>query len=134
MTPHQLINPPSMAPARGYTHLVVPAAGTTVYLAGQIASDSNGTVVGDTFAAQYDTALENVVTAVEAAGGAPEDIVSLVVYTTSMDEYRDDLTGVGAAHREHLGRHFPAMALLGVTELYERAAKVEIIATAVIPS
>lgn len=133
MTPHQLINPPSMAPAKGYTHVVVPAAGRTVYLAGQIASDRDGTVVGDTFAAQYNVALRNVVTALAAAEGSPTDIVSLVVYTTSMDEYRDDLAGVGAAHREHLGRHFPAMALLGVTELYERAAKVEIIATAVIP-
>ncbi len=130
--PHEFINPESMAPARGYTHIVVPADGKTVYLAGQIASDSSGLVVGTTFAEQYDVAMGNVVSALAAAGGVPTDVVSLVVYTTSMDEYRDDLAGVGAAHRQHLGRHYPAMALIGVTELFERAAKVEIIATAVI--
>lgn len=133
-TPHHFVNPESMSPARGFTHIVVPAVGKTVYLAGQIAADSTGRVIGDTFAQQYDLALSNVVEALAAVGGAPTDIVSLVVYTTSMDEYRSDLPGVGAAHRSHLGKHFPAMALLGVTELYEKAARVEILATAVIQS
>lgn len=132
-SPHQLVNPESMAPAKGFAHVVIPAHGKTVYLAGQIAADAEGRVVGDTFAEQYDVAMGNVVEALAAAGGAPPDIVSLIVYTTSMAEYRADLAGVGAAHRDHLGRHFPAMALLGVTELYEEAAKVEIVATAVIP-
>jgi enamine deaminase RidA (YjgF/YER057c/UK114 family) len=59
--------------------------------------------------------------------------VSLVVYTTSMQEYRDDLAGVGGVHRKHLGKHFPAMAMLGVTELFEARAKVEIVAVAVVP-
>lgn len=133
MTPHELINPPEMAPAIGYAHAVKPVDGRTIYLAGQISSDSTGAVVGQTFVEQYDVALGNVVTAVAAAGGEPEHIVSLVVYTTAMQEYRDDLRGVGAAHRAHLGRHFPAMALLGATELFEVDAKVEIIAIAVIP-
>jgi enamine deaminase RidA (YjgF/YER057c/UK114 family) len=130
---HELVNPPDLSPAKGFAHVVVPAAGRTVYLAGQISSDVTGAVVGDTFAEQYDVALGNVVTAVAAVGGAPEDLVSLVVYTTSMQEYREDLAGVGAAHRRHLGRHFPAMALFGVTELFERRAKVEIVAVAVVP-
>jgi enamine deaminase RidA (YjgF/YER057c/UK114 family) len=76
--------------------------------------------------------LWNVVEALKAAGGKPTDIVSLVVYTTTMAEYRDGLAAVGAAHRKHLGKHFPAMAMLGVTELFDPAATVEIIATAVI--
>jgi enamine deaminase RidA (YjgF/YER057c/UK114 family) len=130
---HELVNPPSLAPAKGFAHAVVPAAGRTVYLAGQIASDQAGAVVGDTFAEQYDVALGNVVAALAAAGGAPEHLVSLVVHTTSMQEYRDDLAGVGAAHRKHLGKHFPAMAMLGVTELFEPRAKVEIVAIAVVP-
>ena len=133
MTPHRLVNPPDLAPAKGYAHAVVPAAGRTVYLAGQIAADPTGAVVGATFAEQYDVALGNVVAALAAAGGVPEHLVSLVVYTTSMQGYRDDLGGVGAAHRKHLGRHFPAMAMLGVTELFEPQARVEIVAVAVVP-
>lgn len=132
-SPHRFINPDTMAPAKGFAHAVAPAAGTTVYIAGQIAADPDGQVVGDTFAEQYELAMANVVAALSAAGGEPGHIVSLVVYTTAMDAYRDDLKGVGAAHIKHLGRHFPAMAMLGVTELFERDAMVEIIATAVIP-
>lgn len=130
-TRHRLVNPESMAPATGFSHAVVPEGQHTIYLAGQVAADPSGKVVGDSFAQQYDLALWNVVTALEAAGGVPSDIVSLVVYTTSMQAYRDDLRGVGAAHRKHLGKHFPAMAMLGVTELFDPAAQVEIIATAV---
>lgn len=133
-TPHTLINPETMSPAKGFTHAVVPADGKTVYLAGQIAANSVGKVVGDTFADQYDMALENVVAAVAAAGGEPGSVVSLVVYTTDMAAYRDQLREVGAAHRKHLGRHFPAMAMFGVTELFEQAAMVEIVAIAVVPT
>lgn len=131
-TPHQLINPSTMAPAKGFAHVVVPRDGRTVYLAGQTAADATGAVVGHTFAEQYDLALANVIEALGAVGGEPSDIVSLVVYTTDMQQYRDDLRGVGTVHRNHLGRHFPAMAMLGVTELFDPAAIVEIIATAVI--
>ena len=132
-TPHRLISPDSMAPSPGFAHAVVPADGRTVYLAGQIASDPTGAVVGDSFAEQYDVALGNVVEALAHAGGEPYDIVSLVVYATDVQAYRDDLRGVGAAHRKHLERHFPAMALLGTTGLVEPDAMVEIIATAVVP-
>ncbi|MEE9415182.1 MAG: RidA family protein [Acidimicrobiales bacterium] len=133
-TQHQLINPETMAPAKGFAHAVVPSDGRAVYLAGQTASDITGAIVGDTFDQQYDLALWNVVEALKAAGGEPTDIVSLVVYTTTMSEYRNGLHEVGAAHRKHLGKHFPAMAMLGVTELFDPAATVEIIATAVIPA
>lgn len=133
MTPHELVNPEHLAPAKGFAHAVVPAAGRTVYLAGQVAADATGAVHGDTFAEQYDLALGNVVAALAGAGGQPDHIVSLVVYTTAMQEYRDQLRDVGSAHRRHLGHHFPAMAVLGVTELFDPVAKIEIIATAVLP-
>lgn len=131
---HNLLNPATMAPAKGFAHAVVPAEGRTIYLAGQIAADAHGNVVGVTLAEQYDIAMGNVAAAVVAAGGTPQDIVSLMVYTTDMQAYRDNLKGVGAAHRAHLGRHFPAMAMLGVTELFEAEALVEIVATAVVPN
>ncbi|MPZ51761.1 MAG: RidA family protein [Acidimicrobiia bacterium] len=130
---HRFVNPDSLAPARGFSHAVVATPGTTVYLGGQVAFDADGAVVGETMAEQYGIALGNVVTALEAAGGTPTDIVSMVVYVTDMDAYRSDLSGIGTAHRAHLDRHFPAIALIGVSELVEPAALVEIVATAVIP-
>jgi enamine deaminase RidA (YjgF/YER057c/UK114 family) len=133
-TPHELVNPEDMAPARGFSHAVVATGGRTVYLAGQVAMNVDGVVVGTTFAEQFDVALGNVVVALAGAGAQPVHLVSLVMYATDVAAYRSSLRDVGAAYRRHIGRHYPAMALVGVTELVEPTALIEIIGTAVIPS
>lgn len=133
-TPHLLVNPPDLAPPVGYSHAVVSAPGRTVHIAGQIGGDAGGRVTETTLAAQLDVALGNVVAALAAAGATPDDVVSMQLYTTVMDEYRNNLTEIGRVYRRHLGRHFPAMALVGVTELVVPAAKVEVLATAVVPA
>ncbi len=133
MTPHRLVDPAGMAPAVGFSHAVVAAPGRTVWIAGQIAADANGAVVGETLVEQLDVALGNVVTALRAAGAEPEHAVSLLLFTTAMDEYRRSRRELGPVYRRHFGRHFPAMALLGVTELVEPGATIEVVTTAVIP-
>ena len=133
-SPHQFINPEGMAPARGFSHAVTPADGRTVYLAGQVAMDSTGAVVGDSFAEQFEVALGNVLAALDGAGGTAEHLVSMVMYATDVAAYRASLPEVGAAYRKLVGRHYPAMALVGVTELVEPMAMIEIIAIAVIPA
>jgi enamine deaminase RidA (YjgF/YER057c/UK114 family) len=132
-TPHELVNPMGMAAARGFSHAVVATGGRTVYLAGQVAMNVDGVVVGETIAEQFDVALGNVVAALAGAGARPEHLVSLVMYATDVAAYRTSLREVGAAYRRHIGRHYPAMALVGVTELVEPSALIEIIGTAVIP-
>ncbi|WP_163508408.1 RidA family protein [Fodinicola acaciae] len=127
---HEMVNPPALGPAVGFSHATV--AGRTVYLGGQTAQDSSGKIVGDDLVGQFDRALSNVVTALAAAGGKPEDIASMVIYTTDMAAYRGSLKALGRVYRSHLGRHYPAMALLGVSELFDPQAMVEIIATAVL--
>jgi enamine deaminase RidA (YjgF/YER057c/UK114 family) len=129
---HLMINPDTMAPARGFSHAVVAAPGRTVYLAGQVAMNQAGEMVGDTFGEQFELALANVVEALRAAGGEPADLVSLVMYATDVAAYRSSLAEVGAAYRKLVGRHFPAMALVGVTELVEPKAMIEIIGIAVL--
>jgi enamine deaminase RidA (YjgF/YER057c/UK114 family) len=133
VTPHRLVSPGGMAPAVGFSHAVVPAAGRPVYVDGQVAADPSGTVVGDTLAEQFGIALGNVVAALAACGATPEHVVSMTVYTTAMADYRASRREIGTAYRERFGRHFPAMALLGVSELVEPRALVEIVATAVVP-
>jgi len=54
-------------------------------------------------------------------------------YVTDKHEYLASLPAIGRAWRDILGRHFPAMALLGVTELVEPGALVEVVTTAVVP-
>ena len=124
------VQPEGWAPAKGYANGVVCEGGRTVYVAGQIGWDAQQRFASDDFVAQFDQALANVVAVVEAAGGRATDIVKMTVYVTDLDAYRDGLRGVGGAWRARLGKHFPAMALVGVTGLVERAAKVEIEAIA----
>ena len=107
-------------------------AGNTVYLGGQIASNPDGSVAGETMAEQFDLAAGNLVTALQAAGGEPEDLVSLQVFVTDVEEYRASLRELGQVWRRHFARRYPAMGLFGVTELFDPAAKVELMGVAVI--
>ncbi|MFV1960218.1 MAG: RidA family protein [Acidimicrobiia bacterium] len=128
-----LINPNELAPAIGYSHAVAAGPGRTVYLAGQIAFNGEGQIVGDTWVEQFDLALSNLVTALAGAGGEPEDLVWMQIFTVDVAAYRGARPDLGPVYRRYLGRHFPAMGLYGVTELADVGALVEITAIAVIP-
>ncbi|MFL6138428.1 MAG: RidA family protein [Frankiaceae bacterium] len=132
-TPHQIVNPPSMAPAVGFAHAVVAAPGRLVMLGGQTAQAPDGSIAGTTLVEQWDRAAANLVTALDAVGARPEHLTSLVICTTDMAAYRSSLPEIGEAYRRHLGRHYPAMALIGVRELFDPAALVELVATAIVP-
>jgi enamine deaminase RidA (YjgF/YER057c/UK114 family) len=119
-----IVNPPDLPEPSGFSHAVV--AGKTVYLGGQIGA-------GSTVVEQFDGAAQNIVTALRAAGGDPDHLVSLVVYTTEIEEYRASTTELGEVWRRHFGRRYPAMALVGVAALFDPAAKVELMGVAVVP-
>ena len=126
MSEHRIVNPPELAAPVGFSHAVVAAPGRTVYLGGEIGA-------GATIVEQFDAAASNLVTALRAAGGQPDDLVSLVVYATDVDEYRASLEELGAVWRRHFGRRYPALALVGVSALFDPAARVELTGVAVIP-
>lgn len=130
-SPHELRNPPSMPPARGFSHIVIAQQGRAVYLAGQTAQRPDGTIAPGSMADQFDVAASNVLTALEAAGAHAEDLVSMQIFVTDISEYRQLSTEIGDAYRRHFGRHYPAMALVEVRRLYDADAKVELVATAV---
>ena len=130
---HRIVNAPGLAEPVGYAHAVVAAPGQTVYLGGQIAQDADGAVRGETIVEQFDLAAANVVAALAAAGGRPDDLVSLLVVVTDVAEYRASLRELGAVWRRHFGSRYPAMALVGVTDLFEPEARVELVGVAVIP-
>jgi enamine deaminase RidA (YjgF/YER057c/UK114 family) len=85
------------------------------------------------FVAQARLALENIVAIIGVGGARPEHIVRLTWYVVDMDEYLASRKALGAAYREVIGAHYPAMALLQVVRLVEKEALVEIEATAVVP-
>jgi enamine deaminase RidA (YjgF/YER057c/UK114 family) len=123
---HRIVDVPGLPEPVGYAHAVVAAPGRTVYLGGQIGG-------GETVVEQFDAAAANLVAALRAAGGEPDDLVSLVVYTTDLDEYRASLSDLGEVWRHHFGRRYPAMALVGVSGLLAPHARVELMGVAVVP-
>lgn len=117
---------------RGYSNGVV-IEGRTLHVAGQVGWDASGAFVAKDLPGQFAQALDNVIAVVRAAGGQPTSIAHMRVYVTDLDAYRASLAEIGAAWRARLGKHFPAMALVGVAGLVEREALVEIEAVAALP-
>lgn len=132
-SPHDIVNPPTLADPVGFSHAVVASEGRTVYLGGQAAHDASGAIVGSSMAEQFARAAANVVAALDAAGGKPDHIVSMQIFVTDVAAYRAELADLSAAYRTHFGRHYPAIALLEVTGLFDPNAKVELVCIAVIP-
>lgn len=119
----EIVNPDELGAPAGFSHAV--RSGATVYLAGQ-------TGQGETLPEQFEDALRRLLTALKAAGGEPEDLVSLQVFVTDVPAYKASLTELGQAWQRHCGRHYPAMGLFGVQELFEPEARVELMGIAVI--
>jgi enamine deaminase RidA (YjgF/YER057c/UK114 family) len=132
-TSHLVVNPQTLAPPVGFSHVVVAARGKTVFLGGQSAHDALGKIVGGTIPDQFDQACANVVTALNAASAAPEHLVSLQIFVTDVEAYRSSTVELGGIYRKHFGRHYPAIALLGVDSLFDPGAMVELVGIAVIP-
>lgn len=125
--PLKLINPDALGAPSGFSHgILTDSSARLLFIAGQIASDSEQKIVSPDFVEQFDRALANVITVVEAAGGAAEQIVRLVIYVTDKVEYRRSIREVGKCYRARMGKHFPAMALVEVKSLLDDDAKVEI--------
>jgi len=130
--PPRTILPEGWQRPRGYANGML-ARGSTLAVAGMIGWDPSETLVSPDFAPQYRQALANVAAVIEAAGGKPEHLISITIYVTDKREYTAELKAVGAAWRELIGRHYPAMALVEVAGLLEPGAKVEIQGLACIP-
>ena len=128
----RLVSPDRLGPAVGFSHAAV--AGDLAWIAGQTAMDAAGRVVapGD-IVAQFELAVRNLASAIEAAGCRPEDVLKVTYYVTDVDAYRDNLEPIGRAYRAVFGRHFPAATLLGVARLFDPEAMVEIDCVARIP-
>ncbi len=126
-----IVNPENWPRPKGYSNGIV-AEGRFLALAGQIGWNENGEFVSDDFLAQAIQALRNVVSIVRAAGGTPANIIRLTWYVVDKDDYLAVSRELGAAYKEILESHYPAMSLVQVTALLEDRARVEIEATAVL--
>ena len=130
---HEIVTARELPAPVGYAHAVIAAAGRTVHLGGQTAQAPDGGIFGTTIVEQFDLAARNLVAALHAAGGQPDDLVSLQIYVTDLAAYRASLSELGSVWRTHFGRRYPAMAVLGVTGLFDPSALVELAGVAVLP-
>ena len=117
---------------KGYSNAMA-ARGRIVMTAGVVGWNERQEFVEKTLAGQFAQTLRNIVAILECDGAYPRNIARLTCYVTSIDEYLEGAKEIGAAWREIMGRHYPAMALVEVVRLVEREAKVEIEAAAVVP-
>ena len=129
------VNAPDLAKPSGFAHAVVaPPGSRLVFLAGQTAMNADGQIVGvGDVAAQSEQALANVRTALDAAGGAPDDLASLTIYAVDLADYRVHAREIGAVWRTMIGTDYPAIAGIGVARLWDDTALVEILGIAAIP-
>ena len=125
------INPGELARPSGFSHAVA-ATGRLVFLAGQIGMDRDGKLAAGGVVPQFEQALGNLLTALAAAGGQPEDLVSLTIYLIDVEDYQAHGKEIGAVWRRLAGAEYPAMAGVGVTRLWDPAALVEIQGVAVV--
>jgi enamine deaminase RidA (YjgF/YER057c/UK114 family) len=128
-----VVQPEGWAQPQGYSNGMA-GRGRLVFVAGQVGWDPRtGSFAGDDLAAQAAQALANVAAVLRAAGAEPRHVARLTWYVTDRTEYLAARPAIGAAYREVIGRHYPAMSLVVVHSLLEDRAKVEIEATAVVP-
>ena len=127
------INPPELAPPVGFSHAVVAEGSTIVLLAGQTALDGEGHIVGTTIVEQFEKVLTNLLAALAAAGGTPDQLAKLTIFSVDPADYRAHARDIGAVWQRLVGRDYPAMTLVGVTRLWDDDALVEIEGTAILP-
>ena len=120
----EIINPATLATPRGFAHGVL--AGNIVFLGGQTAMDDSGAIVPGGIVEQFVRAFANVLATLEAAGGRPEDLVTVTIYLTDVDDYQANGREIGRLWREMAGTEYPAMAGIGVSRLWQPEALIEI--------
>ena len=129
------VNPPGLAKPAGYSHGIEVQGGKTIYLAGQVAFDKEGKVVGaGDLVAQFRQICQNLRAVLLARAGKLNDIVKLTIFVLDKSAYKARAKEIGAVYREFFGRHYPAMTLLEVKGLYDddQGCLMEIEAVAVV--
>ncbi|HUS23826.1 MAG TPA: RidA family protein [Candidatus Binatia bacterium] len=128
----KILQPDGWVRPRGYSNGIL-AQGRWLFVAGQIGWDSQERFTSDDFIEQARQALKNTVAVLAAGGARPEHIVRMTWYIVDKQEYLSRQREFGAAWREIIGAHYPAMAMVQVAALIEDRARVEVETTAVLP-
>ena len=128
----KVLQPPHWPRPKGYANGVA-AKGSMVFLSGIVGWNAQGVFATLDFVGQVRQVLLNIVEILEQAEAKPEHIARMTWYVLDKNEYMAAAKAMGAAYREIIGRHYPAMTVVEVSGLVEANARVEIEVTAVVP-
>ena len=131
---HEIIHPRGWARAIGYSNAIAATSGRIVFIAGQVGWDARQKFHSREIAPQFEQALKNVLAILGAAGGKPEHICRLTAYCCDKAAYLGARARLGAIWRRLMGRHYPAMSMIFVSDLLDAPALIELEATAVVPT
>lgn len=125
--------PQGWAPPIGYANGIEVAAGRIVFIAGQVGWDAQQRFASEDILPQFDQALANVLAVLAVAGGEPHHICRMTAYCCDKPAYLAARGELGAIWKRRMGRHYPAMSMIFVSDLLDHPGKIELEATAVLP-
>jgi enamine deaminase RidA (YjgF/YER057c/UK114 family) len=128
----KILHPPGWAPPIGYANGIA-AQGTVVFVAGQVGWDAAQKFQSEEIAPQFEQALKNVLAVLAEAGGRAGHICRITAYCCDKSAYLAARPQLGRIWRSLMGKHFPAMSMIFVSDLLDAPGKIELEATAVIP-
>jgi enamine deaminase RidA (YjgF/YER057c/UK114 family) len=130
----QILHPPGWAAPIGYANGIVAPAGRIVFVAGQVGWDAAQKFHSADIEPQFEQALKNVLAVLAEAGGRAEHICRMTAYCCDKPAYLAARPRLGRIWRELMGKHYPAMTMIFVSDLLDAPGKIELEATAVIPA
>ena len=130
----RVILPEGWDPPIGYSNAIEAGSGKLLFIAGQVGWDEKQTFHSEEIPPQFEQALKNIIAILKTAGGKPEDICRITAFCCDKPGYLAVRPQLGKIWREHMGKHYPAMSMIFVSDLLDSPGKIELEATAVIPA
>ena len=128
----QTLLPEGWAPPIGYSNGLAVDAGRIIFVAGQVGWDAQQRFQSEQLAPQFEQALLNVLAVLAQAGAGAQHICRMTVYCCDKPAYLAARCELGAIWRRRMGRHYPAMSMIFVSDLLDSPGKIELEATAVV--
>ena len=128
-----ILHPKGWAPAVGYANVIAVTGGKLVFVAGQVGWDGAQKFHSEDLAPQFEQALKNVLAVLAEAGGKPEHICRITAFCCDKPAYLAARKEIGRAWKDLMGKHFPCMSMIFVSDLLDSPGKIELEATAVVP-
>jgi enamine deaminase RidA (YjgF/YER057c/UK114 family) len=130
----EVLLPQGWAPPIGYANGIAVAPGRIVFIAGQVGWDAQQKFHSAEVAPQFEQALQNVLAVLAEAGGRPEHICRITAFCCDKPAYLAARPQLGGIWKRLMGRHYPCMSMIFVSDLLDSPGKIELEATAVVPA